>query len=44
MLDACFVDFKQAKQACKQAIEMYNRRPHWALNFKTPQEVHEEAA
>jgi transposase InsO family protein len=45
MLDACFVDFKQAKLACKQAIEMYNnRRPHWALNFKTPQEVHEEAA
>jgi transposase InsO family protein len=45
LLDAYFMDFKQAKQACKHAIEMYNtRRPHWALNFKTPQEVHEVVA
>jgi transposase InsO family protein len=45
MLDSCFIDFKQAKQACDQAIKMYNtRRPHWALNFKTPQEVHEAVA
>jgi transposase InsO family protein len=42
LLDSCFKSIKQAKQACSQAIEMYNtRRPHWALNFKIPQEVHE---
>jgi transposase InsO family protein len=45
LLDSCFTDFKQAKQACVQAVKMYNtRRPHWALNFKTPQEVHEAVA
>jgi transposase InsO family protein len=42
LLDSCFKSIKQAKQACSQGIEMYNiRRPHWALNFKIPQEVHE---
>jgi transposase InsO family protein len=42
MLDSCFSNLEQAKQACTQAVKMYNtRRPHWALNFKTPHEVHE---
>ncbi|MDR2383349.1 MAG: integrase core domain-containing protein [Prevotellaceae bacterium] len=41
----CFTSFKQAKQASAQDIEMYNtRRPHWALYFKTPQEVHDAIA
>jgi transposase InsO family protein len=45
LLDSSFNDFKQAKQACEQAIMMYNtRRPHWALKFKTPEEVHSATA
>lgn len=42
LLNSRFNNFKQAQQACFQAIDMYNtRRPHWALNLKTPQQVHE---
>jgi transposase InsO family protein len=45
MLDSIFKSFSQAQQACNQAIDMYNnRRPHWALKFKTPQEIHETVA
>jgi len=35
----------QAKRAVSQAIVLYNRyRPHLALNFKTPEAVHAQAA
>jgi transposase InsO family protein len=44
LLDAIFVDYRQAQQACAAAIQMYNtRRPHSALGFKTPQEAHRAA-
>jgi hypothetical protein len=34
----------QTDVKCAQAVKMYNTgRPHWALNFKTPQ-VHETVA
>jgi transposase InsO family protein len=34
-------DIKQAKQMIKQAIKLYNnRRPHLALNYKTPNQIH----
>jgi transposase InsO family protein len=37
LLDATFTDYRQAAQACREAVRLYNtRRPHWALNFKTP--------
>ena len=32
---------EQARQLAKEAIELYNqRRPHYALNFLTPNKVH----
>jgi putative transposase len=35
---------EQARQAVDQAVYLYNtRRPHTALNYRTPQEAHEEA-
>jgi transposase InsO family protein len=41
MLDSCFKDIQHARQTCAEAIMLYNtRRPHWALNLKTPEEVH----
>jgi transposase InsO family protein len=44
LLDATFTDYRQAEQACREAVRLYNtRRPHWALNFKTPEEVHRVA-
>lgn len=34
-------DIKQAKQMVKESIEIYNtKRPHLALKYKTPDEVH----
>lgn len=34
---------KQAKQMIKQAVMLYNqRRPHLALNYKTPQQIHQK--
>jgi putative transposase len=34
-------DYRMAKLATAQAIELYNnRRPHWSLNLKTPNQVH----
>jgi transposase InsO family protein len=44
MLDATFKDYRQAEKACREAVRLYNtRRPHWALKFKTPEEVHKAA-
>jgi len=41
LLDATFRDFAHAKKACKEAVELYNtRRPHLALMYKTPCQVH----
>jgi len=41
LLDRTFRDFSHAHKACIEAIRMYNtRRPHWALKFKTPEQVH----
>jgi putative transposase len=32
-----------AKQLVKQAVEIYNtKRIHWSLDFKTPEEVHQQ--
>lgn len=40
-LDDLFVDDKQARQAVKQAIWLYNHeRPHLSLDYKKPAEVH----
>lgn len=40
-----FKNKEQAVKAVEQAIYLYNtRRPHLALNYKTPAEVHGEAA
>jgi transposase InsO family protein len=45
LLDATFADCRQARRACKEAIALYNtRRPHSALGYKTPEEVHHTAA
>ena len=41
MLGQRFVDTRQAQLATRQAIHLYNyERPHLALSFKTPREVH----
>lgn len=40
-LDSCFVDQAQAQQAVQEAVALYNyERPHLALNYATPAEVH----
>jgi len=40
-LDVKFQDINQAKSTTKQAIGLYNSlRPHWNLNFKTPEKMH----
>ena len=42
LLDGTFKDYNSALRACKEAVELYNtRRPHWALKFKTPQQIHD---
>lgn len=34
-------NLEEAKKMVKQSIDIYNqRRPHWALKYKTPDEVH----
>jgi transposase InsO family protein len=44
LLDRTFKDFKHAEKSCQEAIKLYNtRRPHWALKFKTPEQVHQAA-
>jgi transposase InsO family protein len=44
LLNSVFTDFSQAEKSCKQAITLYNtRRPHLALKYKTPQQVHKTA-
>jgi transposase InsO family protein len=41
LLDRTFKDFSHAQKACTEAIGLYNtRRPHWALKFKTPEQMH----
>ncbi len=43
-LDYYFNDLQQARQACKQAIMLYNeKRFHLALQMKTPNQVHQAA-
>ena len=40
-LDAKFSDLEEAKAATSQSIWLYNcLRPHWNLDFKTPQLMH----
>jgi len=40
-LDFTFKSKEQAMKAVHQSISIYNQyRPHWALNFKTPQHCH----
>ncbi len=44
LLDSVFGSYRDALNACREAVELYNtRRPHWALNLKTPQQVHQAA-
>ena len=44
LLDATFRDFAHAKNACKEAVELYNtRRPHLSLKYNTPCQVHHAA-
>jgi len=44
-LGGCFKNKEQAVKAVDQAIYVYNtRRPHLALSYKTPEEVHREIA
>ena len=43
LLDALFVDARQAAQAVEQAIWLYNNdRPHLSLNFATPAEFYKK--
>lgn len=36
-------NIKEAKKMIKQAIKLYNnRRPHLALNYKTPNQIHQK--
>lgn len=43
-LEATFKDEKQAFNATKQAIYYYNtQRPHWSLNLKIPNDVHQQS-
>ena len=44
LLDSTFIDFSHAENACREAITLYNtRRPHLALKYKTPNEIHQTA-
>jgi transposase InsO family protein len=44
LLDSTFPSFEEAYKACVHAVKMYNtRRPHLALGYKTPEEVHRAA-
>lgn len=44
-LGCTFRNKKQAQQAVEQAVHTYNtRRPHMALNYRVPEEVHANAA
>lgn len=44
LLEETFDDVKIARKAVKEAIESYNnKRPHWALNLSTPNEIHQAA-
>ncbi len=43
-LDTTFEDHRQALKVVKHAIKCYNeKRPHWSLNLRIPQKVHEAA-
>jgi transposase InsO family protein len=43
-LDMVFRDTRQAKQAVKAAIKLYNQeRPHLSLNYQFPEQVHRAA-
>ena len=40
-LDNTFHDYLQALKAVRSSVEIYNnKRPHWALNLLTPEQVH----
>jgi len=44
-LDNTFRNKRQASEAVEQAVHTYNtRRPHMALNYRVPEEVHANAA
>ena len=44
-LGGCFRTKAQALAAVAEAVRLYNtRRPHQALKYKTPEEVHQRAA
>lgn len=41
LLDATFNSKRTCLLSVKEAIQLYNeKRPHWSLNLKTPEEVH----
>lgn len=40
LLNRVFKDFSETEKSVAQAIKIYNeKRPHWSLNFKTPNQV-----
>jgi transposase InsO family protein len=44
-LDGTFIDINQAEKAVREAVLLYNtRRPHYALNLQTPEDVHKKVA
>jgi transposase InsO family protein len=41
LFEGTLKDIEHARTACREAVNLYNtRRPHWSLEFKTPQQVH----
>lgn len=44
-LDNTFHDYFQTLQAVRSSVDIYNKkRPHWALNLLTPEQVHSQKA
>ena len=45
LLDAQFIDLEHAREATRQAVNLYNyKRPHWSLGLRKPAEVHASSA
>ncbi|WP_370291386.1 integrase core domain-containing protein [Pedobacter sp. SYP-B3415] len=42
-LEGTFRNIDLARKAVKQAIDAFNQRPHWSLQLKTPNQVHQIA-
>lgn len=43
-LDNTFRDYAQSLQVVRAAVDFYNqKRPHWGLNLRTPEQVHSQS-